>query len=288
MNNNTLKVDGQITVTILATNKTQDQKYKDSIEEIKKRCEKEYEEKLKHFELMNKKAEEERNLRKLQEEEKLKKLEENHLQEIKKMEEYYQKQNKILDEKMKLKSQAINKEFNERYGYLEEKWKKCAEENDNYMKIQCERLKREEREREKRKEEKRKLIEEIQLKNDKLFEEKMKLIGEKAKLFSDINQKKFEQYYKYKNDLAEKDKKMFEMKMHMNQIEHEKQMLLMDNEQLKKVNELKERNQRIFDQYNQTINNQRVSQNIPYYNNNSYSEPLDNYSRRQNNSYYYF
>ena len=81
---------------------------------------------------------------------------------------------------------------------------------------------------------------------------------------------------------------MFEMKMHMNQIEHEKQMLLMDNEQLKKVNELKERNQRIFDQYNQTINNQRVSQNIPYYNNNSYSEPLDNYSRRQNNSYYYF
>ena len=288
MNNNTLKVDGQITVTILATNKTQDQKYKDSIEEIKKRCEKEYEEKLKHFELMNKKAEEERILRKVQEEEKLKKLEEKHLQEINKMEEYYQKQNKILDEKMKLKSQAINKEFNERYGYLEERWKKCAEENDNYMKIQCERLKREEREREKRKEEKRKLIEEIQLKNDKLFEEKMKLIGEKAKLFSDINQKKFEQYYKYKNDLAEKDKKMFEMKMHMNQIEHEKQMLLMDNEQLKKVNELKERNQRIFDQYNQTINNQRVSQNIPYYNNNSYSEPLDNYSRRQNNSYYYF
>ena len=288
MNNNTLKVDGQITVTILATNKTPDQKYKDSIEEIKKRCEKEYEEKLKHFELMNKKAEEERILRKVQEEEKLKKLEENHLQEIKKMEEYYLKQNKILDEKMKLKSQAINKEFNERYGYLEEKWKKCAEENDNYMKIQCERLKREEREREKRKEEKRKLIEEIQLKNDKLFEEKMKLIGEKAKLFSDINQKKFEQYYKYKNDLAKKDKKMFEMKMHMNQIEHEKQMLLMDNEQLKKVNELKERNQRIFDQYNQTINNQRVSQNIPYYNNNSYSEPLDNYSRRQNNSYYYF
>ena len=288
MNNNTLKVDGQITVTILATNKTPDQKYKDSIEEIKKRCEKEYEEKLKHFELMNKKAEEERNLRKLQEEDKLKKLEENHLQEIKKIEEYYQKQNKILDEKMKLKSQAINNEFNERYGYLEEKWKKCAEENDNYMKIQCERLKREEREREKRKEEKRKLIEEIQLKNDKLFEEKMKLIGEKAKLFSDINQKKFEQYYKYKNDLAKKDKKMFEMKMHMNQIEHEKQMLLMDNEQLKKVNELKERNQRIFDQYNQTINNQRVSQNIPYYNNNSYSEPLDNYSRRQNNSYYYF
>lgn len=288
MNNNTLKVDGQITVTILATNKTPDQKYKDSIEEIKKRCEKEYEEKLKHFESMNKKAEEERILRKVQEEEKLKKLEENHLQEIKKMEEYYQKQNKILDEKMKLKSQAINNEFNERYGYLEEKWKKCAEENDNYMKIQCERLKREEREREKRKEEKRKLIEEIQLKNDKLFEEKMKLIGEKAKLFSDINQKKFEQYYKYKNDLAEKDKKMFEMKMHMNQIEHEKQMLLMDNEQLKKVKELKERNQRIFDQYNQTINNQRVSQNIPYYNNNSYSEPLDNYSRRQNNSYYYF
>ena len=288
MNNNTLKVDGQITVTILATNKTPDQKYKDGIEEIKKRREKEYEEKLKHFELMNKKAEEERNLRKLQEEEKLKKLEEDHLQEIKKMEEYYQKQNKILDEKMKLKSQAINNEFNERYGYLEEKRKKCAEENDNYLKIQCERLKREEREREKRKEEKRKLIEEIQLKNDKLFEEKMKLIGEKAKLFSDINQKKFEQYYKYKNDLAEKDKKMFEMKMHMNQIEHEKQMLLMDNEQLKKVNELKERNQRIFDQYNQTINNQRVSQNIPYYNNNSYSEPLDNYSRRQNNSYYYF
>jgi hypothetical protein len=288
MNNNTLKVDGQITVTILATNKTPDQKYKDSIEEIKKRCEKEYEKKLKHFELMNKKAEEERNLRKLQEEEKLKKLEENHLQEIKKMEEYYLKQNKILDEKMKLKSQAINNEFNERYGYLEERWKKCAEENDNYMKIQCERLKQEEREREKRKEEKRKLIEEIQLKNDKLFEEKMKLIGEKAKLFSDINQKKFEQYYKYKNDLAEKDKKMFEMKMYMNQIEHEKQMLLMDNEQLKKVNELKERNQRIFDQYNQTINNQRVSQNIPYYNNNSYSEPLDNYSRRQNNSYYYF
>ena len=201
MNNNTLKVDGQITVTILATNKTPDQKYKDSIEEIKKRCEKEYEEKLKHFELMNKKAEEERILRKVQEEEKLKKLEENHLQEIKKMEEYYQKQNKILDEKMKLKSQAINNEFNERYGYLEEKWKKCAEENDNYLKIQCERLKREEREREKRKEEKRKLIEEIQLKNDKLFEEKMKLIGEKAKLFSDINQKKFEQYYKYKNDL---------------------------------------------------------------------------------------
>ena len=288
MNNNTLKVDGQITVTILATNKTPDQKYKDSIEEIKKRCEKEYEEKLKHFKLLNKKAEEERILRKVQEEEKLKKLEEDHLQEIKKMEEYYQKQNQILDEKMKLKSQAINKEFNERYGYLEEKWKKCAEENDNYMKIQCERLKREEREREKRKEEKRKLIEEIQLKNDKLFEEKMKLIGEKAKLFSDINQKKFEQYYKYKNDLAEKDKKMFEMKMHMNQIEHEKQMLLMDNEQLKKVNELKERNQRIFDQYNQTINNQRVSQNIPYYNNNSYSEPLDNYGRRQNNSYYYF
>ena len=41
MNNNTLKVDGQITVTILATNKTPDQKYKDSIEEIKTRCEKE-------------------------------------------------------------------------------------------------------------------------------------------------------------------------------------------------------------------------------------------------------
>ena len=288
MKNNSLILDRQINITILAENKTANQKYEDTIEEIKKRCEKEYEEKLKHFKLMNKKAEEKRILRKLQEEEKLKKLEENHLQEIKKMEEYYLKQNKILDEKMKLKNQAINNEFNERYGYLEEKWKKCAEENDNYMKIQCERLKREEREREKRKEEKRKLIEEIQLKNDKLFEEKMKLIGEKAKLFSDINQKKFEQYYKYKNGLAEKDKKMFEMKMHMNQIEHEKQMLLMDNEQLKKVNELKERNQRIFDQYNQTINNQRVSQNIPYYNNNSYSEPLDNYSRRQNNSYYYF
>ena len=39
MNNNTLKVDGQITVTILATNKTQDKKFKDNIEEIKKRCE---------------------------------------------------------------------------------------------------------------------------------------------------------------------------------------------------------------------------------------------------------
>jgi hypothetical protein len=116
---------------------------------------------------------------------------------------------------MKLKSQAINNEFNERFGYLEEKRKKCEEENNNYMKIQYERLKQEEREQEKRKEEKRKLIEEIQLKNDKLFEEKVKLIGEKAKLFSDINQKTFEQYYKYKNDLAEKDKKMFEMKMHI-------------------------------------------------------------------------
>ena len=38
----------------------------------------------------------------------------------------------------------------------------------------------------------------------------------------------------------------------------------MDNEQLKKINELKERNQRIIDKYNQTINNQRVNQNIPF------------------------
>ena len=157
MNNNSLKLDRQINITILSENKTTNQKYENSLE-------KEYEEKLKLFELMNKKAEEERNLRKLQEEEKLKKLEEDHLQEIKKMEEYYQKQNQILDEKMKLKSQAINNEFNERFGYLEEKRKKCEEENNNYMKIQYERLKQEEREQEKKKEEKRKLYEEIQLK----------------------------------------------------------------------------------------------------------------------------
>jgi hypothetical protein len=86
MNNNSLKLDRQINITILSENKTTNQKYENSLE-------KEYEEKLKLFELMNKKAEEERNLRKLQEEEKLKKLEEDHLQEIKKMEEYYQKQN---------------------------------------------------------------------------------------------------------------------------------------------------------------------------------------------------
>lgn len=288
MKNNSLILDRQMNITILADNKTANKKYEDTIEEIKKRCQKEYQEKLKHFELLNKKAEEERNLRKLKEEEKLKKLEKEHLQEIKKMEEYYQKQNVILDEKMKLKSQAINNEFYAKLGYLEEERKKSEEENDKNMKILCERFKQEEREQEKRMEEHRKLCEEIKLKNEKLYEEKNKLIEEKAKLVDDIKQKKFEQYYKYKNDLAEKDKKMFEMKMHMDQVEHEKQMLLMDNEQLKKVNELKERNQRIIDQYNQTINNQRVNQNIPYYYNNSYSEPLDNYSRRQNNSYYYF
>ena len=185
MNNNSLKLDRQINITILSENKTTNQKYENSLE-------KEYEEKLKLFELMNKKAEEERNLRKLQEEEKLKKLEEDHLQEIKKMEEYYQKQNKILDEKMKLKSQAINNELNERFGYLEEKRKKCEEKNNNYMKIQYERLKQEEKEQEKRNEEKRQLYEEMQLKNDILFKEKVKLIEEKAKLVSDIIQKKFE------------------------------------------------------------------------------------------------
>lgn len=288
MKNNSLILDRQMNITILSDNKTANKKYEDTIEEIKKRCQKEYQEKLKHFELLNKKAEEERNLRKLKEEEKLKKLEEEHLQVIKKMDEYYQKQSQILDKKMKLKSQAIDNEFYEKLGYLEERRKIREEENNKIKKILCERFKQEEREQEKKMEEHRKLCEEIKLKNEKLCEEKNKLIEEKAKLVDDIKQKKFEQYYKYKNDLAEKDKKMFEMKMHMDQVEHEKQMLLMDNEQLKKVNELKERNQRIIDQYNQTINNQRVNQNIPYYYNNSYSEPLDNYSRRLNNSYYYF
>ena len=65
------------------------------------------------------------------------------------MEEYYKKQNKILDEKIKLKSQAINNELNERFGYLEEKRKKCEEKNNNYMKIQYERLKQEKRTRKK-------------------------------------------------------------------------------------------------------------------------------------------
>ena len=57
MNNNSLKLDRQINITILSENKTTNQKYENSLEEIKKSCEKEYEEKLKLFELMNKKAE---------------------------------------------------------------------------------------------------------------------------------------------------------------------------------------------------------------------------------------
>ena len=135
MENNSLILDRQINITILAENKTAKQKYEDTIEEIKKRCEKEYEEKLKHFELLNKKAEEERNLRKLNEEEKLKKLEEEHLQVIKKTEEYFQKQSEILDKKMKLKSQAIDNEFYEKLGYLEAKRKIREEENNKIRKL---------------------------------------------------------------------------------------------------------------------------------------------------------
>ena len=104
----------------------------------------------------------------------------------------------------------------------------------------------------------------------------MKLINDKAKFEEEIKQKNFEKYEKYCKELAEKDKKMFEMKRNIQNIEHEKKMILMDNEKLKKINQMNEESQKKMNQYIQNINQQRINPYIPY--NNSYYVPLDNYS----------
>ena len=116
-----------------------------------------------------------------------------------------------------------------------------------------------------------------------LFEKEMKMLKEKSKLENDLKHEKYLQHNKYLNDLAEKDRKMFEMKINMQNIEYQKNMLLLDNEKLKRINQMKEE----YQKHNQMMNNHA----IPSYNNNttSYMEPapLDNYNRNLNN-YYYF
>ena len=78
---------------------------------IKEKNKKKQMERLKYYEEMHKKQDEEREIRRLKEQEKLKKLDEKHLQEMKQIDEYYQNQNILLNQKMQLESQYIENKF---------------------------------------------------------------------------------------------------------------------------------------------------------------------------------
>ena len=65
-------------------------KFRDELEKIKEKNKKKQIERLKYYEEMHKKQDEEREIRILKEQEKLKKLDEKHLQEMKQIDEYFQ------------------------------------------------------------------------------------------------------------------------------------------------------------------------------------------------------
>ena len=114
MNNNCLIIDRSINFNIFDKKikkvpkvKQQDleAEFRDELEKIKEKNKKKQIERLKYYEEMHKKQDEEREIRILKEQEKLKKLDEKHLQEMKQIDEYYQNQNILLNQKMQLENQ---------------------------------------------------------------------------------------------------------------------------------------------------------------------------------------
>ena len=114
MNNNFLIIDRTINFNIIdkKINKVPKVKQQDleaefryELEKIKEKNKKKQIERLKYYEEMHKKQDEEREIRILKEQEKLKKLDEKHLQEMKQIDEYYQNQNILLNQKMQLENQ---------------------------------------------------------------------------------------------------------------------------------------------------------------------------------------
>ena len=106
---------------------------------------------------------------------------------------------------MKFVNEKTEQKFKDKIKLEDEKRKKFIEEEEKKQKLQNEIFEKERIEEEKKLKEQKRLYVKIGQKDKELFEKKLKLIKDKAKFENNVQQKNFESYEKFQNDLAEKD-----------------------------------------------------------------------------------